>query len=151
MPRDYLTIAQVGLLVLAGGSFAWLTQMAGVLVWPRGLEKVAVAAAGQAVAGFAEAIGTADEDRLRHTAALAMHESWTALVTHQPTRPRPNGSLSRLRALNRELNLLFASVMNAPAIGDFSLAATADRARLLAPRRLTPENMRNARTPIMSR
>ena len=69
MPRDYLTIAQVGLLVLAGGSFAWLTQMAGVLVWPRGLEKVAVAAAGQAVAGFAEAIGTADEDRLRHTAA----------------------------------------------------------------------------------
>lgn len=130
---------RIGLLVLAGGFFAWLAHMAGALVWPRGPERAAVAAAGKAVAQFVEAIGTAGEDAARHAAALAMHESWTALVTHQPARPRPNGSLSRLRALNRELNLLFASIMNAPAADRSSLAAVAERARRLAAEALDTE------------
>jgi len=138
MPIDSLTPVQIGLLIMTGGSFAWLAHMAGALVWPRGPERAAVAAAGAAIAHFVEAIGTLNEDAARHAAALAMHESWTTLVTHQPTRPRPNGSLSRLRAINRELNLLFASIMNAPTKANPSLAATAERARLLAARAMTP-------------
>ena len=132
MPTGQLTIVQIGLLVLAGGSFAWLVHMAGAIASPRGPERAAVAAAAQAVARFAEVVGTSGEDGARHTAALAMHDSWTALVTHQPARPRPDGSLSRLRALNRELNLLFVSVINDPSLNGQSIAA--DKARLLAAR-----------------
>ncbi len=132
MPIGHLTVLQIGLLVFAGGSFAWLAHMAGALVSPRGPERNAVASAGRAVAGFAEAIGTPEEDGARHAAALAMHDAWTTLVTHQPSRPHANGSLSHLRALNRELNLLFVSVMNNPAIRRAGAAALADQARLLA-------------------
>ena len=124
--------AQIGLLVLAGGSFAWLVHMAGALVRPRGPERAAVAAAAQAVARFVQAIGTPREDGARHAAALAMHHSWAALVTRQPARPRSSGPLSHLRALNRELHLLFASIMNAPVPGDSSLAAAAEKARSIA-------------------
>jgi uncharacterized membrane protein YccC len=126
MPTGQLTMAQIGLLVLAGGAFAWLVHMAGAIFSPRGPEKAAVAAAARAVARFAEAAGTSGEDGARHAAALAMHDSWTALVTHQPSRPRPDGSLSRLRALNREMNLLFVGVINAASpIGPSTVAAAA--------------------------
>jgi hypothetical protein len=115
MPTGHLTLPQIGLLIFAGGAFAWLAHMTGALLWHRGPERAAVKAAAQAVARFAEAVGTPGEDGARHNAALAMHESWTALVTHQPANPRPDGTLSHLRALNRELNLIFVDAVNAPA------------------------------------
>jgi uncharacterized membrane protein YccC len=132
MPVGHLTLLQIGLLILGGGVFAWLAHMAGALVSPRGPERAAVAAAAQAVARFAGAIGTPGEDEARHRAALAMYDSWTMLVTRQPARPRPNGTLSRLRALNRESSLLFASVLNAPRPVVPALTAIADQARGLA-------------------
>lgn len=130
MPTGHLTLPQIGLLVLAGGAFAWLVHMARALVSPRGPERAAVRAAAQAIAHFAEAVGTTGEDGARHTAAVAMQESWTALVTHQPARPRPDGVLSHLRAINRELNLVFVGAMNALA-DELSLPALADKARVL--------------------
>ena len=57
-----------------------------------------------------------------------MQESWTTLVTHQPPRPQPDGTLSRLRAIGRELNQLFAEAMNAN--GPMP-AAAAEKARQL--------------------
>lgn len=132
MPAGHLTIPQIGLLIFLGGAFAWLAHMAGALFQPRGPERAAVAAAAQAVARFMEAVGTSAEDGARHAAALALHHAWTVLVAYQPARPRPNGSLSHLRALNRELHLLFVGVMNAPAPDSHPLAAGADRARRIA-------------------
>ena len=132
MPIGHFSIAQVGLLVLAGGSFAWLAHMSTALAWPRGPERMAIVAAAQAVARFVQAVGTPGEDGARHAAALAMHHAWATLVTRQPARPRPNGSLSRLRSLNRELHLLFASVMNASIAGSAPLAAAAEKARAIA-------------------
>jgi len=132
MPIGHFSIAHVGLLVLAGGSFAWLAHMSTALVWPRGPERTAIAAAAQAVARFVATVGTPGEDGARHAAALAMHHAWATLVTRQPARPRPNGSLSRLRSLNRELHLLFASVMNASISGGAPPAAAAEKARAIA-------------------
>lgn len=130
MPTEHLTLAQTGLLVLAGGAVAWLAHMAGVFFSPRGPERAAVKAAAHAIARFVDAIGTPNEDNARHGAAFAMHESWTALVSHQPASPRPDGTLSHLRALNRDLNLIFVDALNAPAAA--SLTALADEARALA-------------------
>jgi uncharacterized membrane protein YccC len=132
MPIGHFSIVQVGLLVLAGGSFAWLAHMSAALAWPRGPERMAVVAAAQAVARFVQAVGTPGEDSARHASALAMHHAWATLVTRQPARPRPNGSLSHLRALNRELHLLFAGVMNASAADGASLATAAAKARDIA-------------------
>lgn len=106
--------------------------MAGALFWPRGPERAAVAAAGQGIAHFVDSIGKSGEASARHAAALAVHGSWTVLVTHQPARPRPSGALSHLRALNRELNLLFVSAMNASTISKSPPAGAADKARSLA-------------------
>jgi uncharacterized membrane protein YccC len=117
-----------GLLVLAGGAFAWLVSMSGVVIRPRGPEQARVAAAGRAVEVFLEAIGTPRQDAARHEAALALYGSWTALVSQQPLRARPASELGRLRALNRELHLLFARAMRAadrgvrPAAGEVALA-----------------------------
>lgn len=132
MPIGHLTLLQIGLLILAGGSFAWLAHMVRAFASPRGPERAAVMAAAQAVARFAEAVGTPSEDDARHATAVALHDSWTALVTHQPARPRPAGALSHLRAINRELNLIFVSIMNSAGDAGPSLAAAADKARALA-------------------
>lgn len=138
MPTGHLTLPQIGLLVFAGGSFAWLAHMAGAFFSPRGPERAVVKAAAQAVARFVEGVGTPHEDSARHSAALAMHESWTTLVTHQPARPHPDGALSRLRAINRELNLIFVDVVNADA--GLSLPALADKARMLAAQAADPRD-----------
>lgn len=132
IPINHLSVAQVGLLVFAGGAFAWLVHMSGAPVQPRRPERTAVAAAAQTVARFVETVGTPGEDGARHAAALALHHAWTVLVAYQPVQPRPSGSLSRLRALNRALHLLFAGVMNAPGLDGASLADTADKARSIA-------------------
>ncbi len=114
LPAAHLSTWHTALLVFAGGAFAWIVHMTGALIWPRGPERAAVTAATNAVAHFIEAIGTPQQDIARHAAALAMHDSWAALVSRQPARPRPDGTLTRLRALNRELHLLFATALNTP-------------------------------------
>ncbi len=113
MPVSHLAVWQVALLVLSGGALSWVVHMAGALIRPRGPERDAVAAAARAVARFADAAGNAGQDSARHAAALALHNAWAALVTFQPVRPRPNGTLTRLRTLTRELHLLFAACVNA--------------------------------------
>ena len=109
----HLTVGHTALLVSAGGAVAWIAHMIGAFFWPRGPERKAVAASAEAVARFIEAIGTPAQDAARHNAAQSMQESWTTLVSFQPPRPRPDGTLSRLRAIGRELNQLFAEAMSA--------------------------------------
>jgi len=99
------------LLVLAGGAFAWTMHMAGALVWPRGPEKAAVTQAARAVLTYLETTGTPLQAAARHETALALHQAWSALVTYQPVAPRPGGRLTTLRALNRQLHLVFARAL----------------------------------------
>lgn len=137
---------QIGLLVLAGGAFSWLVQMAGVLLWPRGPERAAVAAAAAAVARFAETVTTAQHNEARHAAALALHQAWTSLVAFQPQRRRADASLSRLRGLNRELHVLFAQAIHADMYHE-SRSALAAQARKLGERVAFPERT-PARRPV---
>ncbi len=140
LPAAHLSTWHTALLVFAGGAFAWIVHMTGALIWPRGPERAAVAAAANAVAHFIEAIGTPQQDTARHAAALAMHDSWAALVSRQPARPRPDGTLTRLRALNRELHLLFATALNTPPSGRPELLpAAAERALRLGAEALEPK------------
>jgi uncharacterized membrane protein YccC len=124
----HLTIVHTGLLVFSGGALAWIAHMAGALIAPRGPERMAVEKSANAIAAFTEAVGTPAQDASRHSAALAMQDSWTTLVSYQPSRPRPDGTLSRLRAIGRELNLLFAEALEATEPMPASLA---ERAREL--------------------
>ena len=129
MPASHLAVWQVGLLVLSGGAISWIVHMAAALIWPRGPEKTAIVAAADAVAHFAEAAGTAASEGAQHTAALALHNAWATLLTRQPARPAPNGCLTRLRALNRELHLLFVACLNAANQSGTDLTALAEQAR----------------------
>jgi uncharacterized membrane protein YccC len=99
------------LLVLAGGSFAWLVHMAGAAFGPRAPEKSAVAAGGVAVADYLDAIGTAGEDGARHRAAQAMHDAWKSLISRQPRHLPPTASVRRLQDLGRQLHMIFADGM----------------------------------------
>ncbi|WP_336799005.1 FUSC family protein [Kaistia sp. MMO-174] len=132
----HLTVGHTALLVSAGGVVAWIAHMIGAFFWPRGPERKAVAASAEAVARFIEAIGTPAQDAARHNAAQSMQESWTTLVSFQPPRPRPDGTLSRLRAIGRELNQLFAEAMSAT--GPLPAAAI-DQARGLGAEALSPQ------------
>lgn len=113
MPAQHLSAWHAGLLVLAGGGFAWLLHMAGALLWPRGPERSAVVRAGRAVIACIDALASPDADSARRTAAQALHESWQTLVGFQPIPARPRGELARLRGLNRDLHLLFAATIDA--------------------------------------
>ena len=93
-----------------------------------------MAAAGNAVADFIAAIGTRQQGIARDWAAKAMYEAWTALVNEQPVRSRPDGTLAGLRALNRDVHLLFAGALTAAATGEPMPASAADTARDLARR-----------------
>ena len=132
MPAAHISPAHAAVLVFAGGAFAWLLHMAGVLWRPRGPEASAVAAAAHAVAGFIEAIGTPREDDTRQRAALAMRDAWSALVDFQPARTRPDGRLARLRVRNRELHLLFADAMGCASRQQPPPAGAQDAARRIA-------------------
>jgi uncharacterized membrane protein YccC len=122
---------RIGLLVLAGGAFSWLVHMAGAVVRFRGPEKSAVAAAADAVARFVDATGTSREAPARHLAAQDLHQSWNVLVNLQPAHARPTATLNRLRAINHELHIVFAEVMNAAANNGPLPADAAQRARPL--------------------
>src|SRR5690606_15720116 len=113
MPAAHLTPVHAATLVFAGGAFAWLLHMAGALVAPRGPERTAVTDAGRDVIRYIEARGSPREDRARHQAAATLHRAWSVLVSQQPARVGADGTLGRLRALNRELHLRFAGAMGA--------------------------------------
>jgi hypothetical protein len=128
LPVSHLAVWNIGLLVLGGGAFAFLVSMAGVLWRPRGPEQAALETAAAAVARFAEALDTRQQDETRHRAALALHDLWTRLITQQPVRPRPGGSLIRMRARAYELHHVFAQCLSG---GQGQSAALAARARAL--------------------
>jgi len=111
MPAAHLGPVGAALLVLGGGAFAWAIHMAGALISYRGPERTAVTAAGKAVIGYINSVGTADERPARFRAAFALHRAWTTLVNHQPSQVPADGPVARLRALNRELHLRFAEAM----------------------------------------
>lgn len=121
----------VGALVFAGGAFAWLMHMSGALFAPRGPETLALKGAAKAVGDFLAAAGTQRVDAARHQAALALHQSWTTLVGQQPVRPRPDGTLSRLRAEGRELHMVFAGAIKAMAAGEPIPPAAIERVRAI--------------------
>ncbi len=98
---------QIGALVLAGGTVAWVTQMVGAVTGFRRPERVVVRTAADRVADYFDAIGGPDEEGARHQAAHALHQAWTALIDQQPA---ASGSreLHRLRAVNHAVHVLFA-------------------------------------------
>ena len=120
------------LLVLAGGSFAWIVHMAGAVFGPREPEKSAVAVGGSAVADYLDAISTPGEDAARHHAAQAMHEAWKNLISRQPRHLRPTATVRRLQDLTRRLHVIFADAMGAAGTTDAPDPSTAAAARALA-------------------
>ncbi len=112
IPASHLNWQHAGLLVLAGGAFSWIVHLGGALIWPRGPERAAVTAAGHAVTAYIGAAGSSESVPARRQAAFALHEAWATLVSRQPVSARPDGTLARLRALNRELHLCFADALS---------------------------------------
>lgn len=144
---------RMGLLVLGGGAIAWLVQMAGALTAFRGPERAAVSEAGEAVAGYVEAAGSAGERRARHRAAAALHRSWRVLVDYQPVDPSPDSVLHRLRAANHALHIMFVTTQTGIGRGVTPPADAADQARRLAGLAIDPETIATRpadRTPLRS-
>lgn len=123
---------RVAALLLIGGAAAWLLQMAGALFSPRGPETNAVVEAGRAVAAFVESVGTAGEEAAQHRAATSLYAAWEALSSQQPDAKKPDPTLSSLRAINRDLHLIFADTLGAAAGNATPSVELADRARELA-------------------
>jgi len=119
---------QLGALVLGGGAVAWLVQMAGVVRERRRPERIAVAAAGAAVAAYVDAVGSAGETAARHRAAAALHAGWNALVGFQPA-AGVDDRLRQLHAANHALHVLFTDAMTAAAVADGPAPETAETAR----------------------
>ncbi|WP_372012977.1 FUSC family protein [Pseudoxanthomonas sp. 10H] len=152
MPAQHLSPWHAGSLVFAGGAFAWLLHMAGALASPRGPERKAVAAAGTAVAawlGLDRDAPAHAHHQARRQAAQALHDSWQMLVGFQPVPARANGELARLRGLNRELHLLFASTQGGAGTG-LQRSALQQRARALAEEARQPAIRRPASLPPAS-
>jgi uncharacterized membrane protein YccC len=136
------------LLVLAGGSFAWVLHMAGAVFGPRGPEKSAVATGGLAVAAYLGAIGTSGEDAARHHAAQAMHEAWKNLISRQPRHLPPTATVRRLQALTRQLHMVFAEAMSTAGTNTPPRPSTADTARTLAERAFDRTAPGSTTTPL---
>ena len=116
LPGQELDWWHAGLLVLAGGGFSAIVRLAGVLTDSRGPERAAVASAGTAVARFLKSVGGPDEDTARHGAAVALHNTWTMLVSHQPAASSDESTLTMLRSISRELHRLFVDGINADSL-----------------------------------
>lgn len=110
IPIQHLNAAEAALLVSAGGGFAWIVHMAGALWRPRGPEQDAVRAAAEAVVGYLSATAADDKIEKRHAAAVRLHDAWTDLSSHR-RQFSSRSRLTRLRAINRELHLLFADAV----------------------------------------
>lgn len=143
MGAEHLSWWHVGTLVLAGGAFAWVLHMAGAILAPRGPEVLALKAAARAVGDFLAAATTPGGDVARHQAAIALHLAWTVLVSQQPVQPRPNGTLSRLRAEGRELHMIFAEAINAVGAGEPIPQANIERVRAIARQGAMPVDVTN--------
>jgi hypothetical protein len=113
---SHLSPWRVGVLVLAGGAFAWLVHMAGALTGFRRPERAAVAAGAAATARYIEVVGTTGESTARHQAAQALHSCWLMLVSFQPG-PRSTPTLDALRVATLRLHALFAETMRTAAVG----------------------------------
>ncbi len=140
MGAEHLAWWHVGTLVFAGGAFAWSLHMVGVIFAPRGPEILALKAAARAVGDFLSAAQTARADAARHQAAVALHMAWTVLVGQQPVRPRPDGTLSRLRMEGRELHMIFAEAINAVAAGEPIPETKIERVAAIAAQGATPQD-----------
>ena len=127
--HEHVAPWRIGLLVLAGGAFAWLVHMSGALIRFRGPEKSAVVSAAESVAGFIEAVGSSAEVSARHRAAVALHQSWSVLINFQPLIPAPSSTLRQLRAANHRLHVVFAEAMTAAEDNRPLPAGQAQRAR----------------------
>src|ERR1700712_3845239 len=136
------------LLVLAGGSFAWLMHMASLVFGPRGPEKSAVAAGGMAVADYVDAIATPGEDATRYHAAQTMHEAWKNLISRQPRHLPPTAAVRRLQELTRRLHVIFADAMGAAGTQTGPDPNAAATARTLAERALDRTDPGTAATPV---
>jgi hypothetical protein len=138
---SHLAPWQIGLLVLAGGAFAWLLAMIGAATGLRRPERAAVIGAADAVAEFIEAIGTPAQDRDRHRAAVALQQSWQTLINQQPVPAPPHSVLHRLRAANHAVHVLFADAMSAAAEGGAPDGGSADLARRLGRLEASPDSV----------
>ncbi len=136
---------RAALLVLAGGTFAWLMHMIGVLFGPRAPEKSAVAAGATAVADYVDAIGTSAEEAARHRAAEAMHEAWKDLISRQPRHLPPTATVRRLRMMTRELHLIFADAMTSASAAADPDPGAAAMARALAGTGRRPDGVQHRR------
>ncbi|KAF1687685.1 hypothetical protein B1992_03245 [Pseudoxanthomonas broegbernensis] len=144
MPAQHLDPWHAGLLVLGGGAVGWVLHTAGALFQPRGPERRAVTAAARAVAASIDA-DDAHPDPHRH-AAQALRESWQMLVGFQPIPARRHGELERLRALNRELHLLFAASIDAH-LSEEERTGMQQRVRALSAEAMRPAIRRPATLP----
>jgi uncharacterized membrane protein YccC len=104
-------LAQVAMLVAAGGAVSWTLHMVGALWQPRGPEYQAVANAASAVADFIDSTAHGPSDLPRHKAAMGLHDAWRALIAWQPARDKSDVQLHQLRAWSRELHGLFAAAV----------------------------------------
>lgn len=145
LPAAGLAPWRAGLLVLAGGAFAWVVHMVPALFRTRGPEKLTVAAAGRAVAAYARAGNAAGQPGGQHPAALALNAAWAALVTYQPTHvrqgdtlKRQGDTLKRLQGINRQLHLLFAETVRTAGRGETAHPAVAEKSRPPGCRRQSP-------------
>ncbi len=129
---------QIGLLVFAGGAIAWTVQMSVFLFAPRGPEKAALAAAGEAVAGYLEVAGTREAGAARRQAAAALSHSWAVLAEYQPRTARRDRVLYPFREANHALQVLFANVMREGALGEPVGASVAATARAIGNRDADP-------------
>lgn len=134
---------QVGLLVLAGGTVAWLGGMTPALTDPRGPEKEALAAAGDAVANYLEVAGTPEAVGVRRRAAESLARSWTALVDYQPARGRSAAQLIPLREANHALHVMFADGMAAARQGEVMPNGAAASARAIGTLSANPSIVAN--------
>lgn len=120
---------QVCLLVLTGGIVSSTAAMIGALTDVRGLERGAVAGAGEAVAAYVEAANTAGSATTRRAAATSLTYAWAVLIDYQPRTGRAGGLLNRLRQANHALHVLFTDAMAAASRGESMPPGTASLAR----------------------
>lgn len=132
---------RVGLLVLAGGTFAWSVQMIDVVRGFRAPECAAVSAAGDAVAAYIEKAHSPQERSARHRAASALHSSWNVLVTFQPVAAPATSVIHQLRAANHAIHVLFTSAISTTSHGEVAARESAEQARALGRLELPPETI----------
>jgi len=125
---------RMALLVAAGAAVSWILQMLGALHRPHRPEEQAVANAARAVADFIDGAAAEKPDGLRHAAAMRLHDAWTTLVAHQPSRRPPGEKLAHLRALNRNAQRLFGQAIGRVNAGQPIDPAQGAQARAIAAR-----------------